>query len=71
MVFTFLENALNLGIFLLMSSFPTQNSKQNLLKIYFLEQEKGVEKTMICFIKFQSENIKMAWNIRLSSTISI
>ena len=71
MVFTFLENALNLGIFLLMSSFPTQNSKQNLLKIYFLEQEKGVEKTMICFIKIQSENIKMAWNIRLSSTISI
>ena len=71
MVFTFLENPLNLGIFFFFFSFPTQNSKQNLLKIYFLEQEKGVEKTMICFIKIQSENIKMAWNIRLSSTISI
>ena len=26
---------------------------------------KKVEKTMICFIKIQSENIKMTWNIRL------
>ena len=27
---------------------------------------KGVEKTMICFIKIQSENIKMTWNISLN-----
>ena len=26
---------------------------------------KGVEKTMICFIKIQLENMKMTWNIRL------
>ena len=26
---------------------------------------KGVEETMICFIKIQSENMKMTWNINL------
>ena len=26
---------------------------------------KGVEETMICFNKIQSENMKMTWNIRL------
>ena len=31
----------------------------------FPQQQKGVEKAMIGFIKIQSENMKMAWNIRL------
>ena len=35
-----------------------------LSKIYFPQQEKGVEETMICFIKIQSANMKMTWNIR-------
>ena len=64
MVFAFLENALNLWI-LLMPPFPTQNSRQKLLKICFPQQQKGVERTLICFVKIQSWNVKMAWNIRL------
>ena len=35
-----------------------------LSKIYFPQQQKVVEEAMICFIKIQSENIKMTWNIR-------
>ena len=34
-------------------------------KISFPQQQKGVEETMICFIKIQSEKMKMAWNISL------
>ena len=35
-----------------------------LSKIYFPQNQKEVEETMICFIKIQSENMKMTWNIR-------
>ena len=35
------------------------------LKICFSQQQKGVEETMICFTKIQSENMKVTWNIRL------
>ena len=35
-----------------------------LSKICFPQQQKGVEETMIFFIKIQSENMKMTWNIR-------
>ena len=35
-----------------------------LSKICFPQQQKGVEETMISSIKIQSENMKMAWNIR-------
>ena len=35
-----------------------------LSKICFSQQQKEVKETMICFIKIQSENIKMTWNIR-------
>ena len=31
----------------------------------FPQQQKRVEKTMICFIRIQSENKNMTWNIRL------
>ena len=83
MVFTFLENGLNLGIFTYASPFPTQipppSSYHHTLargkliippssifsKICFPHQQKGVEETMICFIKIELENIKMTWNIRL------
>ena len=58
MVFTFLDNALNLGIFTQVP-LPTQYSRENFLKIFFPQRQKKVEKTMICFIKIQSENMKM------------
>ena len=80
--FTFLKNALNLGI-LTHALFPTQNSPPNsyhhtlrrgkllislggiFSKICFLQQQKELKETMICFIKIQSKNMKMAWSIRL------
>ena len=31
----------------------------------FSPKQKGMKKTMICFIKVQPENVKMTWNIRL------
>ena len=57
-VFAFPENALNLDIFT-HTPLPTQNSRQNFLKICFPQQKKGMEKTTLCFIKIQSENMKM------------
>ena len=45
-----------------LSSRPRQ--KEITHKICFPQQQKGVEETMICFIKIQSENMKMTWNIR-------
>ena len=56
MVFTFLENTLNLCIFT-HAQLPTQNSVS--LKT------KGVEKAMIFLIQIQSENMKITWNISL------
>ena len=35
-----------------------------LSKICFHQQQNGVEETMICFIRIQSENMKTTWNIR-------
>ena len=80
MEFTFLENALIQGIFThapphskLTPKFLSSRSRQGeithspgqlLLKIYFPQQQKGVEKTMICLLKIQSENMKMTWNIK-------
>ena len=40
---------------------PRQYSFENLSPP---KQQKGVEETMICFVKIQSENMKMTWNIR-------
>ena len=63
MVFT-LENALNLCIF---TQAPVPHSR---LQVKFFEilfslgtKNEGVEETMICSIKIQSENMKMTWNI--------
>ena len=80
MEFTFLENALIQGIFThapphskLTPKFLSSRSRQReithsprqlLFKIYFPQQQKGVEKTMICLIKIQSENMKMTWSIK-------
>ena len=50
--------------FLLIPQFPTQNSRQIFWKSVSPKQ-KGMEKTMIHFIKIQSENMKMTWNIIL------
>ena len=55
-VFTFLENTLNLCIFT-HAQLPTQNSVS--LKT------KGGEKAMIFLIQIQSENMKITWNISL------
>ena len=30
-----------------------------------MAKNKGVEETMICFIKIQSEDVKMTWNFTL------
>ena len=64
-VFT-LENELNLCIF---THVPLPHSK---LQVQFFEnpfppkaKNKGAEEAMICFIKIQSENMKMIWNISL------
>ena len=60
-----------------MPTLPTHNSRQNFLKICFPQQQKGVEKTMICFIEIQSKKYEdhedylimkiklVTWNIRL------
>ena len=48
MVFTFLENSLNLGIKCI-----------EFLKKKFPQQQKGVEKNLIYFIKIQSQKMKM------------
>ena len=61
MVFTFSENALKLGIFT--HFYPTQNFRENFLKICFSQQQKGVGKTMISIIKIQSKNMKVTFNI--------
>ena len=75
MEFTFLENALNLGT---QNSTPSSSCRHILgrskilippgsvfSKICFSQQQKGEEETMICFIKIQSENMKLTRNIRL------
>ena len=55
MVFTFLKTH---GIhFYLCPCSPLK------LQAAFFIKAKGVEKTMICFIKIQSENMKMTWEI--------
>ena len=80
-VFTFLENALSLGIFTYVppysklvpkfsSSYPRQKEithppRQHFFKNLFPQQQKQMEETMICFIKIQSENMKMTSDIRL------
>ena len=56
MVFKFLENLLNLRIF---AHAPVRHSKlqAEFFRIFlFLQQQKGEEKTMICFIKIQAED---------------
>ena len=64
-VFTFLENALNLCI---STHAPVPHSK---LQVEFFEnliplRRKGwMEETMIYFIKIQSEKMNMTWNISL------
>ena len=81
MVFTFLENALNVGIFshaphhskLAPSSCHHTLGKGKLLilpgsiisKIFFPQQQKEMEEAMICYMEIQSKNIKMTWKIRL------
>ena len=79
MVFAFLENALNLSIFTyafplptqsklspkFLSPHPRQRETTHSLRQHYFQQQKGVEETMIYFIRIQSENMKMTWNIRL------
>ena len=45
------------------SSSPIKTQK--FLKVCFPQQQKAVERTLICFIKIQSGNMKMNWSIRL------
>ena len=77
---TFLENALIWGIVThvvphselaskLLSSRPRQKEitcsrRQHSFEIFLPQQQKGMEETIICFIKIQPENMKMTRNIR-------
>ena len=63
-VFTSPENALNLCIFA-HAPFPPFKTQGRIFWKYVFPKTKGVEKTMICFIKTQWENIKTTWNISL------
>ena len=76
-----LRKCINLGIFTHVSphsklapKFLTSHPRQRKLliplenifsKMCFPQQKKEVEETMISFIKIQSENMKMAWDITL------
>ena len=57
-VFAFLANALNLGIFT-HAPVPHWKLQAEFFENLFPQQQKGVEKTVICFIKIQSGNMKM------------
>ena len=62
---TFLENALNLDIF---THATVPHLKLQVEKNSFglvSPKTEVVEETMICFIKIQSGNMKMTWNISL------
>ena len=70
MEFTFLENALIRGIFTcitphskLAPNFLSSRPRQKKVT-HSPRQQKKVKETTICFIKIQSENMKMTWNIR-------
>ena len=79
MVFTFLENALNLVIFTqvpphsklapkFLSSHPRQKEitcfpREHFFKNLFPTTAERVQETMICFIKIQSENMMITWGI--------
>ena len=79
MEFTFLESALIRGIFThapphsqLAPNFVSSHLRQKeitispgsiLSKICFAQQKRGVEETISCFTKIQSENMKMTCNI--------
>ena len=52
MVFTFLKNALNLGIFT-HAPIPHSKLQAEFFENLFPQQQKGVEKSMICFTKSQ------------------
>ena len=63
-VHTFLGNVLSLYI-LAHATVPHFKTPGRILCNFISSKTKWVEKTMISFIKIQSENIKMTWNIRL------
>ena len=65
MVFTFLENTLNLGIFIHACPFPHSKLQADFLENLFLQTAERVGENYDCFIKIQSENMKMTWNIKL------
>ena len=64
MVFTLLENALNLSIFAHAPS-PQLKTPGRIFWKSVSPKMKWVEETMICFIKIQSKNMKMTCNITL------
>ena len=80
MEFTFLENALIRDIFthapsplktrpkVLVITPQAEGNYSSPQAVCFIktfpQQQKRVEETVICFIKLQSENMKITWNIR-------
>ena len=63
MVFPFQKNALNRSSFT-HALVPNSKLQAGFFENIFPQDERRGE-TMICFIKSQSENMKMTWNIRL------
>ena len=64
MVFTFLENALNLGIFT-HGSVPHSKLQAKIFENLFPPTAERGGENYDCFIKIQSGNMKMTWNIKL------
>ena len=64
MAITFLENALNLGIFTHGPFFRLKPQAEFFENMFPSTVEWGGENCDF-FIKIQSENVKMTWNIRL------
>ena len=65
MVFTFLENALNLSIFTKVSVLQSKLQVRFFENLLPFPKTKGAEEIMILSIKIQSETVKMTWNISL------
>ena len=61
LLFTLLKNASNLCIFTHASVIHSKLQAE-FFENLFPRKTKGVEKTIICFIKIQSKNVKMTWN---------
>ena len=64
-VFDFIENTLTVGISTRHAPVPHSKRQPDFFKNLFPPTVKGGEENYICFIKIQSEKMKITWDIRL------